>query len=62
VCLGEHAGYTLVKGIPKMAARKPDAAREAVKENLQKLVTRQSDFLAPDKTSSQIAPHSKEAR
>ena len=48
VCLGEHAGYTHVKGILEMAAGNPDAAREAVKENLQKLVTRQYNSLAPE--------------
>lgn len=59
VCLGEHAGYTHVKGILEMAARNPDAARETVKENLQKLVTRHSDFLAPEKQAR--TPHSREA-
>jgi len=62
VCLGEHAGYTYVKGIMEMAARHPDAARETAKENLQKLVTRPSDYLAPEKTSSNIAPHVREAQ
>lgn len=45
-----------------MAARHPDAARETAKENLQKLVTRPSDYLAPEKTSSNIAPHVREAQ
>jgi hypothetical protein len=48
VRLEEHAGYTQVKGILEMAARDPDAAHETAKEILQKLVTRQSDSLAPE--------------
>ena len=48
VRLGEHAGYTHVKGSLEMAARNADAAHEAAKEILQKLGTRQSESLAPE--------------